>query len=220
MKIIHTILIVIWYSLYLQAAEVSGKIQLKENGQLRTEEGQVYVGEVESEAYINAKNFPPYLKAMADSMGKRRLVPINKDGEFIIKDIPTGKKLLIGISFFKVHYFVDAFINNKGSLVIEEVIDLDTESKDIKVNVINETGKEFLSDFASTSYLIEEGKKGKVFTGRKSEADIIDFGKVPLGFYKLYVLNREEEGVPNRVDQMPIELTKDNGGKPFLFKIK
>ncbi len=215
-----SILILICFSTFLKAGEIAGKIQLKENKQLRTEKGQIFVGEIDHKTELNIKKFPSYLKAMVDSMKNRRLVPINKNGVFVIKNIPINKKLVIGVSLPGIAYYINASLDEQGSLKIEEIIDLELESKDLKVAVQNGTGIVFKADFASMSYLIQEGSKGRVFSGNKSKLGVISFGKVPLGLYKLYVLNKVNEEGPNRVDIMSIDLTKENKSSPLVFKIK
>jgi hypothetical protein len=219
-KIVTKMLMLVCFSNFLKAGEISGRIQLKENEQLRTEVGQVFVGETNYKPEAGITNFPPYLMSMVDAVRNQRMVKIGKDGNFLIKNVPINKKLVVGISFSGVIYFIDAFLDESGSLIIEEIIDLKVKAKDLKVGVENETGKTFKSEFAAVSYLIPEASKGRVFSGKKNKLGVIDFGKVPIGLYKLYILNEEQVYGPNRVDVMSIDLTEEDPKSPYIFKIK
>ena len=140
MKIkIITKMLMLAMSTFINAGEISGKIELKENGQARTEDGQIFVGEIDHEYQMNFQSFPSYLKSMVDAVKNRRMSPIN-EGSFLIQDVPDNKKLIIGVSFPDVTYFMDALIKN-DSLVIEEIIDLEAKTVELKVSVKNETGK-------------------------------------------------------------------------------
>jgi len=203
----------------LEAGQIIGKIQLKEEGQLRSEKGEAFVGEINLEDQKKFLNFPDYLTAMIDSLENQRRSEINEKGEFVVSDVPINKKVIIGISFSGVKYFFERKIDGSGVLKLEEVINLDNKSKPCSVFVKNKTGRVFKSDFSAVSYLIGDGLSGRVFAGKKTGDDKIDFGVVPLGSYKIYVLNEVKEDAPNRVDVMPVDVMKDNEDE-VIFEVK
>ena len=216
-KIISLLNCLFLYSI-LNAGEITGKIQLKENGKLRVERGEIFFGEVNLNDEQEFKKFPPYLTAMIDSLKNQRIVKIDENGEFLIKDVPLNKKIIIGVSFSGMKFFIHKTLS-ENNLKFDKIIDLDSDSISFDIGVENKTGIVFNSEFSSMSYLIEEGSEGRVFTGKKSDQNTVKFGVIPIGNYKVYLLNEVEENKPNRVDVMAVEIKKDDE-EPVVFEVK
>lgn len=219
MRKIITILICFCVPCFLSGGQIFGKFQLRKNGELITEGGEVFVGEITQEDKNKFYNFPDYLISMIDSIKNSRVSRVDNNGEFLVKDVPSGKKIVVGFTLSSVDYFYEGIINEGDSLKIEIILDLDKESNLFVADIKNKTGVAFISTFGDLTYLIEKGSSGRIFSGSRIKNDKVDFGEVPLGSYNLYVLNEVDEDKPNRVDVISVEVTKDNNN-PVIFEIK
>ena len=116
MKITIITILFLCCAFSLKAGQIIGKIQLKEEGQLRSEKGEVFVGEINLKDQNKFLNFPDYLTAMIDSLKNQRKSEINQKGEFLVSDVPINKKIVVGISFSGVKYFFEKKIDDSGVL--------------------------------------------------------------------------------------------------------
>jgi hypothetical protein len=220
MKIITCILMTLCCTAFLKAGEISGQVRKMKNKQLIADRGEIFVGELglnEEKMFIN---YPQYFLAMLNASKNRRIIDTNTKGKFLIKDIPTNKKLLIGISFSGIMYFIEAEILDSNTLEINEIIDLDVESVDLKIKVQNKTGIKFKTHFAKKTYLIPEASKGRIFSGKYRDTGVVTFGNVPVGAYKLYVINELEEDEPIRVDSVSVKVESKENTSPPVIEVK
>ncbi|MGJ8676368.1 MAG: hypothetical protein ACSHX0_02495 [Akkermansiaceae bacterium] len=222
MKFFTNIMILTSCSAFCYGGEISGKIQLKQNGELKTERGQVYIGEIDSNPDEHPEElflgFHPYFRGMVDAVRDQRMVSISETGDFNVKDVPLNKDLVVVIMFSGVTHFIETRISEGDTMVINKTIDLDFLPKNLTVNVKNETGITFEFKFASSAYLIQKGKEGRVFLSREKGGQI-KFKGVPEGLYTLNALTQIGDFVPNRVDSVTVEVTEE-AEQSLNFKVK
>jgi len=203
--------------------QLAGTIRLKEDGEFKSDSGQIFVGKISCEPEDEFSHFPSYLKGMINSVKSQNMSSINKDGSFGVESIPLEETVVIGISFPGVVYFFESVFTGDEELQFNKVIDLDENAKDISIEVIDKTELDFKSEFAAVSYLIRNGSEGRVFTGKKKEDGRVSFSNVPFGSYSFCILSEIEGQKANRVDLLPIEVEEEEEGEEqeaLVFEVK
>jgi hypothetical protein len=203
----------------LRSAEISGHIQTKSNNQLSSSVARIFVGEPDFKDNLKLANVPGFLIAALDAAKNKRMVRTDKNGKFLIKNIPINKNLIIGIEFHDSVHFKEIILTDNKMLKFNYVIDLDVESIDLKINIQNNTGVTYKSNYAGLTYLIYQGPEGQMFLGNTGDNGLTKFSNVPLGLYKLYVFNETDDG-PDRVDSTSVNVIKRDDDSPLIKIMK
>ena len=198
------------------SGQVSGKIQLKTDDGVITQEGDIFIGDI---SYLSDKNFPDYLSALCEATNSDRISKIDADGNFAISSVPENKDLIAGINFYGVSYFIKIKLKTGENLSLNRVLDLTLAKKDFKVKAVNNTGIVFNATFAGISYLMSDDSEGWVFNGSEPADSIIDLKQIPLGNYSFAILNKQEEGQSDRIDEKNIEV-KEGMQEEVTFSIE